>query len=164
MVPLPPLDVMTGMFVASASLTRACSASDRDTPPPAYIRGMLAWAMRRETSRSCSGLGTMREIGAGFRSSTSSRSTPASGGISRSTGRGRPVRICLNTSVTASGTSRGLSTSRRYLVTGRTTSGWSRISCTAPRSLPMRSRGIWPAITSTAEERAYAVASPAAAL
>ena len=34
-VPLPPLDVTTGMFVASASLTGASSASDRVTPPPA---------------------------------------------------------------------------------------------------------------------------------
>ncbi len=35
MVPLPPLEVTTGMLVASASLTRAPSASDRATPPPA---------------------------------------------------------------------------------------------------------------------------------
>ena len=39
MIPLPPLEVTTGIFVASASLTRASSASDRATPPPANIRG-----------------------------------------------------------------------------------------------------------------------------
>ena len=36
----------------------------------------------------------------------SSRSTPASGGMSIRTGRGRPVRICLNASDTARGISR----------------------------------------------------------
>ena len=34
-VPLPPLDVTTGMLVASASRTRASSAPERATPPPA---------------------------------------------------------------------------------------------------------------------------------
>ena len=122
-VPLPPLEVTTGMFVASASLIRASSASDLATPPPANIRGMDERAMTPAASFRSSGLGTMREIRAGSRSFTSSYSTPASGGISIRTGRGRPVRICLNASNTASGTSRGLLACRCHLVTGRTASG-----------------------------------------
>ena len=90
MVPLPPLEVTTGMFVASASSTRASSASERATPPPAYIRGMRDRAMTWAASRRSSGVGTIREMRAGSRSATSSRSTPASGGISIRTGRGRP--------------------------------------------------------------------------
>ena len=34
-VPFPPPDVTTGTLVASASATRASSASERATPPPA---------------------------------------------------------------------------------------------------------------------------------
>ena len=52
----------------------------------------------------------MREMRAGERKTTSSRSTPVSGGTSMRTGRGRPVRICLKASKMASGTSRGLIT------------------------------------------------------
>ena len=107
MAPLPPPDVTTGMFVASASRTRACSAPDCATPPPANISGDRERAMTAAASSSCSRLGTMRDTGAGFRSWTSSRSTSASGGMSITTGRGRPVRICLNASDTARGISRG---------------------------------------------------------
>ena len=84
----------------------------------------------------------MRTTGAGSLSWTSSRSTDASGGISISAGRGRPVRICLNASDTVQGMSRGRSARWRHLVTGRTTSGWSTISCTPPRFLSIWPRGI----------------------
>ena len=56
----------------------------------------------------------IRETGAGFRNCTSSRSTVASGGISIITGRGRPVLICLNASVTAPGIALGVSACRRH--------------------------------------------------
>ena len=120
--------------------------------------------MMRAASLSWSGLGTIGETGAGFHSSTSSRSTPASGGISISTGRGRPLRICLKASVTAAGTSRGLDAARCHLVTVRTVPAWSSTSCTAPMFLPIAARDTCPAMTSTGEERAYAVAMPDAAL
>ena len=84
--------------------------------------------MTPAASRSCSGLGTMRETGAGARSTTSSRSTPASGGISISVGRGRPVRIWRKASETAAGISRGVSACCRHLVTGCTMDDWSRTS------------------------------------
>ena len=76
------------MFVASASLTRAPSASERATPPPANISGVRDAPITLAASSRASRLGTMREIRAGLRSWTSSRSTPASGGISIRTGRG----------------------------------------------------------------------------
>ena len=107
----------------------------------------------------------MREMRAGFRSTTSSCYTPASGGISTKTGRGRPVRICLNASNTASGISRGLIASRCHFVTPRTAPGWSSISCTAPRPLPIAPRGIWPAMRRhSVVEREKALVRPAAAL
>ena len=144
MVPLPPLDVTTGMFVASASLTRDSSASDLATPPPANISGERDLAMTPAASRRSSGLGTIREIRAGDRSVTSSCSTPASGGTSIRTGRGRPVRICLNASNTAFGISLGLSACRCHLVTERTVFPWSRTSWTAPRLLPIAPAGSGP--------------------
>ena len=123
MTPLPPLEVTTGMFVASANFTSEASASERATPPPAYMRGVLAWAMTWTASRRSSSLGMILEIRAGLLSWTSSRSTPASGGISIRTGRGRPVRICLNASNTARGTSRGLAACPCHLVTGLNDAG-----------------------------------------
>ena len=153
MVPLPPLEVTTGIFVASANLMRASSASERATPPPAYISGRRDCAMTLAASRRSSGLGTIREMRAGLRNTPPSCSTPASGGISTKIGRGRPVRICLNASNTASGISRGLIASRCHFVTPRTAPGWSSISCTAPRPLPIAPRGIWPAMRSTGVDR-----------
>ena len=97
--------------------------------------------MTRHASRSWSGLGTIGETGTGSQSSISSRSTPTSGGASISTGRGRPLRICLKASVTAAGISRGLITARCHFVTERTVSAWSSTSCAAPTFLPMAPRG-----------------------
>ncbi len=62
-----------------------------------------------------------------------------------------PVCICRKASNMASGISRGLDACRRHLVTGRTTSRWSAISGTVPRSLPIRPRGIWLAMTRTGD-------------
>ena len=110
--------------------------------------------MMRAASRNWSGLGTIGETDAGSHSSTSSCSTPASGGIPIRTGRGRPLRIWRKASVTAIGISRGRDTSRRHLVTLRTVSAWSSTSCTAPMPLPIWARDTWPTMTSTGEERA----------
>lgn len=76
----------------------------------------------------------------------------------------RLPRIRRKTSLTAAGISRGLMTPPRHLVTERTVSAWSSTSCTAPAFSPIAARGTCPAMTSTGEERAQAVATPAAAL
>ena len=101
MVPLPPLEVMTGMLVArDESGFGVCHGRD--------------------------GAGGTGDDGAGAGHdarnrrgrNASSRSTPASGGISISVGRGRPVRIWRKASETAAGISRGVSACCRHLVTG----------------------------------------------
>ncbi len=83
-----------------------------------------------------------------------------SGGISISTGRGRPLRSWITASRTAAGTSATWSTRRRHLVTGRMHSCWSFTSCRSPTSLPMLSRGTWPEIISTGDDAEYAVLRP----
>ena len=106
--PLPAAGRNHGYVRRFGQLDQRFLRVDRATPPPANISGIRAWAITPADSWRSSRLGTILEMRAGFRSATSSRSTPASGGISIRTGRGRPVRICLNASNTASGASLGL--------------------------------------------------------
>ena len=73
------------------------------------------------------------------------------------------MRICLNASNTASGTSRGLDACRCHFVTERTVPGWSNTSWTAPKFLPKAARGTWPAINRTGVDREYALVRPDAA-
>ena len=75
-----------------------------------------------------------------------------SGGISISTGRGRPLLSWIIASRTAAGTSDTWSTRRRHLVTGRMHSCWSLTSCRSPMSRPMLSRGICPDSISTGDD------------
>jgi hypothetical protein len=51
-----------------------------------------------------------------------------------------------------------------HFVTGVIESSWSFTSCSPPRSLPIVSRGIWPAISRTGDETEKAVLRPPAAL
>ena len=86
----------------------------------------------------------------------------ASGGASTWAGRGRPVAITTNALWIAAGRPSGSRTRVAYFVTGRTTSSWSWMSWSRPRSLPIPARFTWPASSSTGDEHAYAVARPEA--
>ena len=164
MTPFPPAEFTTGIPVISASSVNSSNASERATPPPTNIRARRADVRASSPASISAWSAGSTAPGWDSSSSTVSRSTIPSGGISIKVGRGRPERICLKASLTADGASRGRMIDLRHLVIGFTRSIWSSISCSPSIPLPICARGTCPASSNTGEDRAYAVASPDPAL
>ena len=145
---------MTGICRCSASLRTASDAPDEIVPPPAQISGFSAAASIRAASVMRCESGASGRGASGSVSSISPISASVSGGISISTGRGRPFFTCWKASWTVSGTSAGSMARRAHLVTVRMISSWSSTSCSIPRLTPIRSRSICPVTIITGDDAA----------
>ena len=164
MTPLPPAELTTGIPVISASSINSSNASERATPPPTNITARRADDKASNADSISASLAGTADPGWDSSSSTISRSTIPSGGISIYVGRGLPERICTNASLTADGASCGRMIDLLHFVIGFTRSIWSSISCSPSIPLPICALGTCPASSNTGDDRAYAVANPEPAL
>ena len=161
-VPLPSRVVTTGACRCSATAVSAARGVAEDDATTGPDQRTLGGGESGGGAGDLLGVGGLAHVVGRVeqRDRRPPRRTPPAASRSRPAGAGR--LHAANASWTASGISPAVSARSRHVVIGRTRSSWSWISCRSPRPWPMPSRLTCPAISTTGDEAANAVARPRA--